>query len=121
MKLLFITPLFLLLFSLAGGCQQEERSTEHKLIGYWQSEKVLVGEQESPGSIHIDLQDNEYRRVYEIGSWTLSKNEDTITFMPNNTGGDQYAMKIIRITDDELWLTRKINGQLQEEHYVKKK
>ena len=103
-----------------GGCQQEEPSVESKLVGYWQSEEVIIDGQDAVNSVHIDFQTNEYRRVFEIGTWQLSEGKDSIVFVPDNTGGNSYAMRIVRLNEDELWLTRTVDSQLQEERYEKR-
>lgn len=114
----FICPLF---FSSICSCQSEEPTVEDQLVGYWQSERVLVDGQETAiaDGVHIDMQNNEYRRVFEMGSWSLSKNKDSIVFFPNNTGEDSYAMAILRLDEGQLWLSQTTNGQLQEEYYTK--
>lgn len=102
-------------------CQSEETSVRDRLVGYWESERVLVDGQETPGKPHIQIQQEEYRRVFEEGSWELNEHEDTIVFVPDSDGMATYSAEIRKLTNDELWLSRTINGQLQEEYYVKKK
>lgn len=121
LKYLFLSFVCLLFSGAICSCQSEEPTVEDRLIGYWQSERVLVDGQETAiaDGVHIDMQNNEYRRVFETGSWSLSENKDSIVFFPNNTGEDSYAMAVLRLTEDQLWLSRTTNSQLQEEYYVK--
>lgn len=97
------------------------KSQQKSVLGFWESVKFFIDneEQNRDGAIFYKFNDDgSYQKVYEYGKWEFD-NENEKLIMTPNFSNKSYELKILRLTNRELWIEH--NSSLTYKYHFEKK